>query len=190
MFGMLTLLALSALAAEPAPPTPAEIEAESRRMSGEIAKAVQKNAWTRVERYYEEARVAGLKLGAADHLAAAEAAKTRGDLGAVYARLAAAVLLDPESTDAREQIAGLDRIYGRVKLTAVKGAKLEDYEHPFDPNQVKAVDYAIEQMKETGVFDGLLPPGPYSIDGDPFEVVAGRLTVLDVSPPPPPPKAR
>ncbi|MCB9679365.1 MAG: hypothetical protein H6737_29945 [Alphaproteobacteria bacterium] len=188
---MLALLAIlagtGALAAEPPPPTESELKAEAYRLSGEMHRAAQKNAWERVERYYNDALATGMPLGADAHMTAAEAAKTRGDLGRMYARLVSALRADPANSDASQRLAGLDAIYGRVQLKAVKGATLEDYEHPFDPNQIRAVDYAIATMRDTGEFVGLLPPGPYSIDGDPFEVVAGQVLVLDLSPPPPPP---
>jgi len=185
---MLLLLTLfsPALAADEAP-SPAARQAEAVRLSAELHEATRSAKWKAAERYYIAAVATGMPLAATAHFEASEAARTRGDLGAVRDRLIAALTIDPTHDQAAAALSALDRSYGQVKLASVPGATLEDYEHPFDPNAIRAVDHAIAALAETGRFTGLLPPGPYSIDGDPFEVVAGKLTVLDLSPPPVPP---
>lgn len=180
------LILLSTVHAAPKePPTPEALAAEARRVSGELSRSAQKGNWVAVEKHYQAALATGSPLDAAVHAHAAEAARTRGDLGLTRDRLLAALAVDPGLDEARASVEDLDRRFGRVDLKAPIRSKLEDYESPFDPAMLRAVDFAVKRLAETGAFKGLLPPGPYSIDGDPFEVVAGRETVLDLSGPAP-----
>lgn len=176
----LLLCASPSSARPPEPPTRAELDAEYRRLSAEIASATQKGNWKGVERSYLAALATGAVMVPADHLRAAEAARSRGDLGQVRDRLLAALAVDPTHEEARIAVADLDARFGRVDLKAPIGATLEDYEHPFDPVAIKAVEHGIATLKATGAFRGLLPPGPYSVDGDPFDVVLGKEVVLDL----------
>ncbi|MCA9906477.1 MAG: hypothetical protein KC547_21635, partial [Anaerolineae bacterium] len=122
------------------------------------------------------------------HIIASQASKHIGDVGSLRTRLLAAVAVDPTNQDVIQQLTAIDGAYARVKLKAEVGGVLEDYERPFDPLKLKAVDFAIATMKETGVFEGLLPPGPYALNADPFELTAGQVFELDLSPAEPPPE--
>lgn len=186
----MTLLLLSSMlgaaAAEPEPPDPVVQQAEYVRVSGELKRAAQRNAWKGVERHYQRALETGAKVSAEDHIIASQASKHIGDVGSMRTRLLAAVTVDPTNKDVIQQLTALDSQYARVRLKAEVGTVLEDYERPFDPLKLKAVDFAIATMKETGAFNGLLPPGPYALKADPFELKAGQVFELDLSPPPPP----
>lgn len=184
---ILVALMMTGTAAEPETPDPAVQQAEYVRVSGELKKAAQKSAWKGVERHYQRALATGAKVSAEDHVIAASSSKHIGDVGGMRDRLLAAVTADPTDKDVIQQIQALDSTYARVHLKAAPGAELEDYERPFDPLKLKAVDFAIATMKETGVFIGMLPPGPYALNADPFELSAGQVFSLDLSPPPPPP---
>lgn len=165
----------------PAPePTPAERQAEGRRLSDEIARAGTAGNWKAVERHMGTASSRDVPLTAGALVLGAEAARSRGELGLVRERLVAALAVEPAHAVAGPALADLDARFGRVDLQAPLGSTLEDYAHPFDPVAVRAVDLAIAEVARTGAFRGLLPPGEYSIDGDPFEVVAGQEVRLDL----------
>lgn len=183
MLALLILVGLSpsAHAGRPAPePTAAERQAEGRRLSDEIVRAGAAGNWKAVERHVGTASGHQAPLTASALVLGAEAARSRGDLGATRERLVAALAVDPSHAVAGPALADLDARFGRVDLRAPLGSTLEDYAHPFDPLAVRAVDFAIAEVARTGSFRGLLPPGPYSIEGDPFEVVAGQEVALDL----------
>ena len=164
-------------------------QAEYVRVSEELKRAAQKNAWKGVERHYERALATGAKVQAEDHLIAAQSARQSGDLGAMRTRLLAALATDPANQQTIDDLISLDANFARVELRAAAGAILEDYERPFDPLKLKAVDFAIATLKATGEFSGLLPPGPYALNADPFELAAGQVFALDLRPAEPPPAA-
>lgn len=177
-------LCLCAQAAPPAPPTEAELAAEARRLSGEIGRSATRSNWVALERHYLAAVATGAPLAAEVHVHGAHAARDRGDLGAARDRLLAVLAVDSTHAEAIATLGDLDRRFGRVDLIAPLRSNLEDYDAHFDPAMQRAVEFGRAQLGATGAFRGLLPPGAYAIDGDPFEVVAGGEVVLHLTGPP------
>lgn len=181
-------LMIAALAQEPVV-DPAVQQAEYVRVSEELRRAAQKNAWKGVERHYERALATGAKVQADVHLIAAQSARQAGDLGSMRTRLLAALATQPTNKQTLDDLLFLEANFARVELRSAPGGILEDYERPFDPLKLKAVDFAIAVIKETGEFSGLLPPGPYALNADPFELAPGQVFALDLRPAEPPPAA-
>jgi hypothetical protein len=148
--------------------------AERLRLSEEMKKLAQRNAWTGVERKYEELLALGIDLPAEDHLLGAQGARFLGKTFEVYTRLSKAYKIneDPEVLQEMEQI---DGSFGRIDL---KGSerflpRIEPAVMPFAPDARKAIEWANEVMTATGSFRGMLPAGEYKVACQTFTVVTG-----------------
>lgn len=174
-----------------------EVEkAEHTRLSEEMRKLAQRNAWSAVEANYvrlEELEKKGEVISAKEHMLGAESARANGDMTACRSRLDRAVKLEP-SKDGVEWIADLDRRYGSVKIhidSKFTGDRtIVPAVPPFAPDERQSIVLAAAAVSESRAYEGLLPAGDYSVAGQNVTVAAGaeRVAKLNVGPPPDAPK--
>jgi hypothetical protein len=142
------------------------------RLREELDKLAKRNAWSGVERTFREMLATGVAPSFDDLKTGAHAAQALGDLGTAHDRLERAHSIK-ESKDVLDWMWNIRKTYGAVELAGDVGrVELEAATMPFDPIQAKAVRFAIEQIGETGRFDGLLPKGTYTFGEVEFEVAS------------------
>lgn len=155
---------------------------EVLRLTEEMERLAERNAWVGVERMYDQIAAAG---GTSDRkilLLAADAARHTGDVVAMLDRLAKAdLLLHTEEVQAR--MSDLLETYGRVQLVPRRrrGVLVAD-ERPFRPDAAAAIEHA-QRVLDRDVFDGFLPVGSYQLDGVPFSVQAHEPLLIVGLPP-------
>jgi hypothetical protein len=178
---MLLWLAL-ALAADPpdaiAPPPPDH--AEYARLSQELESLASRDAWAGAERTFQKMIATRVDLDFPDLLFGAHAARALGDMGAARDRLVAATSLR-EEREVIDWLWDLDRNFSRVTLRcdAGSGWRLEADAVPFNPDQQRAIAWAIAQIDATCTFAGLLPEGGYRFAERAFVVEPG-VTGVDM----------
>jgi hypothetical protein len=180
---MFTVLIVSFLlgASTPAFAAPGDdaARAEYVRLSAELKRLSEKNAWTGVERTYQAILETGVDPTYDDYFYAAHAARSFGDVTAARDRL----LLANDIREEREVMDWLweiDSSYGKVALMSDPGTHaLEPDAMPFHPDRAATVQYAQQQITETGAYEGFLPEGEYSFGR--FEVrVVPRVTTVRI----------
>lgn len=178
-----TLLLLMLSLAGPAGAADKVAEAERARIAGEMDKLVQRQVWAGVERKYDELVELGVDLTVQDYLNGATAARELGDVQSTYERLKAAARIKG-SKEIVDWLWDIDNNYGHVELVSVpaRSAELTIATPPFDPNQRKALDAAIETARKDGAFTGMLPKGDYVFAGQKFSVEPGISVRIEVSP--------
>lgn len=151
-------------------------EAEKLRLEEEMFRLAERNAWSGVEHKYEE--LMGLKeveIPFDDHFLGAQAARKIGKTWEVYQRLERALVLDTENVEIKDELAGIDRNFGRVDIQGDPRRRpvLSRASMPFAPDQRKSIEYAMEVVAGSGSFYGMLPAGDYSVGYDSFTVEVG-----------------
>lgn len=158
---LLATLVTSAAAGE----IEASAQAEYVRLSDDLDRLMQKNAWAGVERTYAKMAELGIPLSFEDYVAGAHAARQAGDVTAARERLTHANALR-EERDVLDWLWEMDSQYGQVSLKGDLGAvTLAAVQMPFDPLMAKSVQFAEAKVAETGVFEGFLPAGTYAFAG-------------------------
>lgn len=171
------LLGFSALAAAPTVAfaqdevSPEAAQAEYVRLSREIQRFAERNAWSGVERSYQAILANGTAPSQSDHLYGARAAKEVGNAAAVRQRLEAAIALG-ENSEAYDWAWEFDSTYGKVDLACDPGAlQLAAESMPFQPDLAAAVRFAQADLLEDGIFKGHLPAGNYTFGPYTIEVI-------------------
>jgi len=150
-------------------------QSEYRRLAEELDRLAKRNAWGGVERTFQKMLATGVTPHFEDLKIAAHAAQSTGDIGEARDRLARAATIK-EDKEVLDWLWAIDSNYGPVYLAGNPGeVALTPKTMPFDPVQARAVQYAVKQVEETGVFEGLLPKGEYTF-GDP----KGKDSVMDI----------
>lgn len=162
------LLTGLAVATEPPDPDAAKPDrGEYVRLSQEIEKLAQKNAWSGVVRLWPELIATGVPLELEDLLAGAHASRAVGDVRSSRERLDKARTLVEDSATEREIIewmSDIDTNYGSVSIKCDKPkvpADLQPVAMPFNPNMQRAIEHARERVAEECTFEGMLPHGEY-----------------------------
>ncbi len=157
--------------------------AERDRLADEMERLVQRQVWSGVERKFNEMEKLGIELTQDAYLNGAYAARELGDVAAVYERLKKAAQLGG-SKEIVDWLWDIDTNYGHVELITVpnRSAELTVEVMPFDINQRKAVEAALEAAQSNGTFSGLIPQGDYVFSGQPFTVEPGISVRIEVSP--------
>lgn len=156
-------------------PADARVQAEYRRLSGELRSLARRQHWAGAERAYQELAALGLPIALEDLVAGGEAARALGELGLAYERLAAAARLDGRR-EIVDWLWAVDQQYGRVRLRvepAGAAGVLTAAAPPILPEPRLCVEVAQRRLAEAGVFEGLLPAGSYTLGGQRFEVQPG-----------------
>jgi len=145
----------------------ADAAAEKFRLTEEMKRLAQRNAWPGVEAKYEELIELGIPLEFTTHTLGAQSARNLGKTYEVYRRLMRAkeVKADPE---VEQEVAAIDSRYGRVRLVGNERweVMLTRPAMPFAPDERKSVEYAAMVAMESGAFEGMLPQGAYVIGGE------------------------
>lgn len=178
------LLALALLlSSAPALAQSSAAEAEHVRLTEEMKRLTGRNAWRGVDESYrrlEALEEQGVKLTYRDHYMGAVAARELGDVNAVYIRVKRAQSVE-DTEEIRSWVADLDANFGEVHLKAdgkYSGDRsLNVAEMPFDPGQRRVIEAAQVAVRDSRVYDGILPLGAYTFGGQTFEVVAGAAPV-------------
>jgi len=144
-------------------------QAEYVRLSSEMKRLAEKNAWEGVEMTWVKLQENGVAPQYEDWYLAAQAARSAGDVTAARDRLIAANEIR-EEREVMDWLWEIDSSYGKVSLTADVGTlTLEPEEMPFHPDRAAAVRFAQAKVTETGAYEGYLPEGRYLFGT--FEVV-------------------
>ncbi len=179
----LALLCLTLVTLEPvfAVEPSASQRAEYRRQTVELHKLAQREAWSGVERFYLSISAGAVEPSSADHVAAAHAAASRGEVHAVRDRLMSAHRLE-EDREVVEWLWSIDTNFGEVEVVAAGGNPLTVERLPFDRSKAAAVAYAQDAIDSDDQFAGLLPAGRYLLGETVFVVEVGRCVSLDLDP--------
>ena len=144
--------------------------AEYMRLSSDMHKLAQRNAWTGVERTFVSLQSTGVDPTFQDFMVGAQAAQALGDVSAAKTRLQMAHSLR-EDAEIIEWMWDIDSSYGEVFVAVdVGSARLSVEEMPFDPRKVRAIEFAKESVAEVGMYRGFLPQGTYYIGEEAFVV--------------------
>ncbi len=156
-----------------------EQHAEYLRLRERMTTLAQKNQWTGVERTYLEMVDKKLEMTHEDHLLAADAARTMGDVGAQQRRYERALASWP-NIEITQKLAEIQRKYGQVILMGKAGStELVPDQRPFQPDLAAAIDFAADKVQAEGRYEGVLPFGGYKLNTEPFvvELLQPPLTV-------------
>ena len=171
----LVLLAVPVMglaADETAPPVSSSL-AEYHRLAHDLQVLAARNAWSGVERTYDRIEATGVPMQFEELIAGAHSARVQGDTRAARDRLRAASR-QREERDVLEWMWEIDQSYGQVFLVCEvvkkRQPELTRALMPFDPNHRRAVEFAIERLREVCLFDGLLPAGDYEFGHYSFTV--------------------
>ncbi len=142
-------------------------EAERYRLTEDMRRLAQRNAWVGVEARYADLLALRIPLPVDTHLLGAQSAGYLGKTWQVYRRLERANEVDPDP-ELQQEMAALDGRYGRVRIegSARWELPLSRPAMPFGPDERKSVEYAIMVAKESGGFEGMLPAGDYVLGTD------------------------
>jgi len=170
-------LAATAVAQDDVPP-PRPDQGEYARLTQELESLAERNAWAGAARIYPKLVATGVPPSYQDLLYGAHAARAVGDIGSVRERLLAAKEIKEEK-EVIESLWALDEAFGSVDLKCDPdmGWALSSATKPFEPDQVRAIEFAIGQVATTCVFTGYLPAGSYTFCGRDFDVRPGVSTV-------------
>jgi len=165
----------------------AENEAEAQRLSQEIGRLANRNAWAGVARGYAALiEVPGAQLTVQHHLLGAHAAQSAGDVNVVWTCLNRALEVDPRHEDALMWWATLLANYGEVSLKVPKRyngeAALIGQDFSFNPEHVRVFQAAQAALDENRSYTGLLPLGRYQLGAQKFEIIGGPLVEVKLKP--------
>lgn len=184
LFVALLAATLSANAGEPSSAdagevrTPEQVASIYRQQAWELHRLAERDAWTGVERVYDDLCRLGIPLTADEYLIGANSAQAAGNLLAVRERLELAHA-QREDREVIEWMFRLDQSFGRVVIVDErrKRPRLTSDKAFFMPDATRSLQYAIS-MLETGRFEGLLPVGTYHYGAEVFEVSSEGSTEL------------
>ncbi len=152
--------------------------AEHIRLTEEMRKLAQRNAWTAVEAQYiklEALEAKGEVLTYNENKLGAESARAIGNITGCRNRLAKAAKLDGKS-EIIDWMTEIDASYGPVKVVFdpdFSGERtLIPTVPPFAPDQRAAIGWVATYLAEND-FEGILPAGEYTVSGVKVNVVAG-----------------
>lgn len=160
-----------------------EVErAEHVRVSEEMRKLAQRNAWSAVESQFQKLIVlqaSGEVLTMQELTLGIQAAQNLGDITAARSRLSQIVKIEA-TPDAMHQLEEIDANYGHVKIAYDQryGADrtIVAKVPPFAPDQRAAIAIANNIVLADRDYDGLLPAGDYTVGTHDFTVSAGKDT--------------
>lgn len=158
-------------------------QAELDRYVEDMNGLVERQQWVGVERQYAKImEMKGVDIPRSVHVTAAMAARERGDIAQMVARLERAQELEKDEETTR-WLNELSEQFSYVELRSVppRSVTLEPGLMPFAPDQRKAVELATLSLDQNGEFVGMLPVGMYTLQGVSFEVTAGVTARVELS---------
>jgi hypothetical protein len=166
-----------------APAWAGELEkAEHTRVSEEMRRLAQRNAWYGVDQGYRKLEaLKGEVITPKEHLLGAQAAQALGDITSARVRFVRA-RDGGLAAEAAPILEVIDANYGQVtvrfeKKYAGPGA-LVSLEPPFAPDQRASLDFVTKTLATRANYEGLLPLGPYTLDGKEFRVAVGQPAAI------------
>jgi len=165
----------------------AEDAAEARRLSEELTRLANRNAWSGVGRSYAALRaIPGAEVTVEQHLLGAHAAQAAGDINDVWLCLNRALAIDPRHENALMWWATLLATYGEVALKVHRRyeeqALLVGQDFAFNPEYVRVFQAAQAALDEDRSYTGLLPLGRYQLGHEKFEIIGGPLVEVTLKP--------
>jgi hypothetical protein len=149
----------------PEPPATADLDqGEYVRLSAEIGSLASKNAWVGVERTFQRLLATGVPPAFEDWVWGAQAARASGDIATARERFRAAAAIR-EDRSVVDTLWDIDSRFGSVVLYCDPGSFIElvPEQVPFDPDLMRATEFARARVHESCAFDGLLPAGRYRL---------------------------
>jgi hypothetical protein len=171
----------AALGVEPIPVEPVvPDQAEYARLTQELQSLAERNAWSGAERTFKKLEATGWPPSYEDLTIGAHSARAVGDVASTRSRLLAAKTLR-EDKDVFDSLWELDQNYASVNLHCDPGSgwELSAQERPFDPDQVRAMEFAVAAIDTNCEFRGYLPKGAYTFAERTFTVIPG-VTAIDM----------
>jgi hypothetical protein len=139
-----------------------EDQAEYRRLSDDMDRLAERNAWAGVERTYRAIEALQVPMTFQDHVNGAHAARALGDVGSARARLKLASEMQ-EDREILDWLWDIDSNYGQVAIHVDPGTvDLRPEAMPFEPDRAAAVAFAQQEVAR-GAFEGFLPGGTYYV---------------------------
>ena len=159
------------------------LRAEHARIADEMDRLADRKVWSGVDRLYRKIEALGVEPTLDDYMLGAYAARELGQVLDVRDRLKSAARMH-QSKDIVEWLWKIDNTYGRVELVSVppRSTTFEAGVMPFDPDQRKAVEAAVQSVADDGMFVGMLPVGEFTFSGQAFKVEPGLSVRIEVSP--------
>lgn len=143
---------------------------EYKRLREDLDRLAKRNAWVGVERTFRKMVATGVPPTFDDYKIAAHAAQNLGSIQQVRDRLVAANGIR-EDKEVLDWLWSIDSTYGKVFLAGDVGENtLSIKVAPFDPTQARALQFAVDEVESTGMFEGLLPKGDYLFGPHEIEV--------------------
>jgi hypothetical protein len=140
----------------------------------------KRTAWPGVERTFQDMLATGVPPQFDDLKTAAQAAYALGDVSQCRERLMTAHAMREEQ-DIVDWLWQIDQTFGRVSLAGDPGEiQLAAAVMPFDPTQARSVQWAIDAVAATGVYEGLLPAGEYVFGTHKVKVSPGTSSGVKV----------
>lgn len=170
-------------------PSTLRIDAEHTRIGTAMVKLAERNAWSGVDRAYDElvelvGKNKDIKLTCQDHFLGAQASQASGDLNAMHQRLlaASAAPVDNTNPDAMLALDSMGSNFFEGSLSVPKkysgNQELTISPMPFEPDKRAFVLSVIQSVEDTGEYKGLLPRG--LTNGSPFELKFGDLPPVTI----------
>ena len=167
-------------------------QAEHRRLSEEMDRLAQRNAWSGVERNFQDLltlQKKGEVITYEEWYLGAQAGRALGNMAACRQRLSETIKVEG-TEDAVSWLEQIDATYVSADLKTVDreaDASLVIAGMPFAPDQRAAVEYAQSQVTEARQFVGLLPAGEYTFtSGDVSETftlaAGGEAKIVKLTP--------
>jgi len=166
----------------------AENKAEAHRLSQEMTKLAERNAWSGVARAYAAlVAVPGVEVDVDQHLLGAHASQSAGDVNSMWQCLNNAVEAAPLHEDALMWRATLMATYGEVDLKIHKAWENEiallGVDIGFNPEHRRVFESAQKALDEDRGYTGLLPLGRYQLGHEKFDIIGGPLVKVTLKPP-------
>lgn len=144
-------------------------EAETIRLRSEMKMLAKRDAWTGVDRAFRAAHALQPKLTFDDYLLGAFAAQALGDMHTTRQRLMSAHALQEDKT-VLDWLWNIDTEYVFVRLASKENDALIFMESAFHPQTRTILEFAQGTLHNTGVFEGYLPSGTYTLGDFTFDV--------------------
>jgi hypothetical protein len=155
--------------------------AEYSRLQDRLQYLSKKNNMNATRKIYQKLEALGLPLGHTELLIGAQLHRHDGNVAAAYSCLTQAARIEG-TREVIDWLVGIDQQYGRVLLHVMKGfgEGVLPANAVIFPDQKAAIAFANKEIDEKLAFDGFLPHGVYTLNGQSFEVSAGG-DVLELS---------
>jgi hypothetical protein len=157
-----------------------EAHGRAIQLGQEMVKLASRNAWDGVDVAWRELHSLGVPVDFHLEALGAEAARQRGQIWEAYQRSTLVLRLKPGDEGAVRQMEDFRVRFGRLTVRRVDATPLElvPAEMPFAQDERRSIEVAMEQLRATGAFDGMLPVGAYTLGSNPVTISAGLTPMI------------